>query len=556
MNECTFRFYAKPSPYGDGMKLNITARLVLGNTFAIVAVVGSYGYFNAQRIESIFAEEAERETSARMDDLRQRGLSEARRVASNTAFALSNNDFGYLENALKPLVEADEGVAFAFLVDQDDALIAQGSRTDVRIPASVIEAEKRRPLTENDAREVVVSEERVVIVNVPISTGDRHWGRVVLGYSLRRLQQQLAALEQWRSEEIRSSLVATVVFAVVLAFIGIVATVLPSISVTQPIITLTQAAERLAEGELGLAVNVRARGELGLLGSTFNRMSAQLADLVSEVKVKAAMEKELEVAESVQSALIPEPRVHRTEGVEVYGRYIPASQCGGDWWSYFHIGPGQTLVLVGDVTGHGVPTTLMTASVNACCDELQRTNVEMKCLGDEDGPALRSYLAQRGSLSYLLSHLNRSIAKVGRGQFLMTFSAALLDTKAHQLSYASAGHEPALLLRGEGRQVEALHVGPSVRLGECSTAKFEEQTYAFGPGDTIVWYTDGLLDAVNPKQRSYGDGRLLRNLRKYRAEQVDSLAEKVVSDVLAYAEGRAIPDDVTLVVARNTAGAE
>ena len=538
------------------MKLNITARLVLGNTLAIVAVVGSYGYFNAQRIEAIFEEEAERETSARMGDLRERGLSEARRVATNTAFALSNNDFGYLENVLEALVEADAGVNFAFLVDQEDSLVARGTRKGFQLPDSLIDQETHRPKDGAEVREANVNGERVVIVSVPITTDKTTWGRVVLGYSLKRLKSQLEALERWRSEEGNRSLVATVVFAVLLAIIGIIATVVPSISVTQPILVLTQAAERLAGGELGLSVNVRARGELGLLSSAFNRMSAQLAALVSEVKTKAALEKELEVAETVQSALIPEAKTHRVDGVELFGKYLPASQCGGDWWSFFHVAHGQVLVLVGDVTGHGVPTTLITASVNACCDELQRTTAEMRRMQAEDDSCIKEYLERRGSLAYLLSHLNRTIAKVGRGHFLMTFSAALVDSNRNVLTYASAGHEAGLLVRGEAGDVEALHVGPSVRLGEFSMAQFEERTYSLRPGDTLVWYTDGLLDAVNPKQRPYGDGRLLRILRKYREEEVDRLAEKIVADVVSYAEGGAIRDDVTLVVARRTIGVE
>ena len=100
---------------------------------------------------------------------------------------------------------------------------------------------------------------------------------------------------------------------------------------TGPIMALTRAAERLAQGELGLSVAIKARGELGVLGSTFNQMSSQLAELVDRTKASAALEKELEVAETVQAALIPKPILHQVGGLEISGRYIPASRCGGDW---------------------------------------------------------------------------------------------------------------------------------------------------------------------------------------------------------------------------------
>lgn len=534
-------------------RLNIAARLILGNTFAIVTVVGGYGYINAQRIESIFAEQAERETSSRMEDLRERGLAEAKRIATNTVFALSNNDFGFLQNLLKPLVEADASLAFAFLVDQGGSLVAEGSREGFQISEAMVESERKRTAVRADVRQLGPPGRRVLQVGVPIESGDRAWGRVVLGYSLERLSEQLAALERWRADEVDRSMAATVVFATVLAFIGILATIVPSISVTRPLLTLTRAAEQLAKGELGLSVDVKARGEVGLLATTFNRMSVQLAELVDQVKTTAALEKELEVAQTVQAALIPEPVVHRVGRLEISGRYIPASRCGGDWWSFFPVSEHKTLLLVGDVTGHGVPTTLITASVNACCEELQHTTEEMSSLRQTSNLDLRDYLLQRGSLAYLLAHLNRSISRVGRGQFLMTFSAALIDASEDRLTYASAGHEAPLLLRGDARSpIEPLHTGPSVRLGEAANARFQEKSHPFQPGDTIAWYTDGLVDALNLKRRPYGEGRLLRNLAKHRLEDVDRLTERVVSDVLAFAERDAAADDMTLVVVRRS----
>ena len=534
------------------MKLNITARLVLGNTLAIVAVVGSYGYFNADRIRSIFSEQAARETSSRMTEVRERGLAEAKRVATNSAFALSNNDFGYLQNVLKPLVDADPGLAYAFLLDDEGALVAKGHRSGFEIPPKLIEEEKERFGDGVMASESELAGHRVLMVSVPISSDDRRWGRVVLGYSLKRLTEQLAALEALRSDEMRESAMMTFVFAVVLSIIGILATVLPSVSVTQPIITLTQAAERLAKGELGLSVDVKARGELGVLGSTFNRMSSQLAELVCEVKNKAALEMDLEVAETVQAALIPAPTLHRVDHLEITGRYIPASRCGGDWWSFFPVSEHKTLLVVGDVTGHGIPTTLITASVNACCEELQFTTDEMSGLGGSSDMSLREYLERRGSLCYLLAHLNRSILKVGRGRFLMTFSAALIDSKANLLTYANAGHEAPLLLPSGTPSVEPLHSGPSVRLGETATAQFVETTHPFAAGDTVVWYTDGLVDVTNPKRKTYGDGRLLRKLTKFRDGTVDTIAEGVIGDVSAFAQDTPAVDDITLVVVRRT----
>lgn len=534
-------------------KLNIAVRLVLGNTLAIIAVVVAYGYFNLNRIESMFSIEAKRQTESRMEDLQERGIAEAKRVATNTAFALLNNDYGYLINAIHPLVEADPGLYFTFILDRDHVMVAKGSQSNFDIPTSVIQEEKQRTDLLEETRRLSYNNHKILVVSVPIRKNEQSWGRVVLGYSLKRITEQMAHLDRLRREESHRLMVATLVFAAVLSILGILATVLPTVSATRPILTLTRAAEQLAAGDLGITVDVRTSGELGLLGATFNRMSAQLAALVDEVKTRASIEKELEVAELVQEAIIPSPQVHRVGGVEILGRYIPASRCGGDWWSFFPISSHRTLILVGDVTGHGLPTTLITASVNACCDILQRTNEEIQQLPVMGEAKFREYVHERRSLSYLLGHLNRTIAKVGRSRFMMTFSAAVIDTKAETLRYASAGHEPPLLIpKDMSKDIEPIHIGPSARLGESSTTRFREVTIPFSTGDSLVWYTDGLIDASNLEHKSFGLGRVVRNLRKTRKASVDRVSESVVNGMLSFSKGVARQDDMTVVIARNT----
>jgi len=174
--------------------------------------------------------------------------------------------------------------------------------------------------------------------------------------------------------------------------------------------------------------------------------------------------------------------------------------------------------------------------------------VEMIGSSDE---RLSTYLDERRSLRYLLRHLNRRICDVGRGKFLMTFSTALIDTRRGQLTYACAGHEAPLLIPGDPhRDIEPLHTGPSRRLGEHADAEFQQSTYAFNSSDTVVWYTDGLIEMLNPKQRPYGDGRLMRALRKARGRTVDKLAEGILGDVRRFAGESEPVDDLTLVVVR------
>ena len=318
--------------------------------------------------------------------------------------------------------------------------------------------------------------------------------------------------------------------------------------VYRPIATLTEAAQRLADGELGFSIDIGARGDLGVLGASFNQMSHRLDALVQQVRANTAIEKELEVAETVQATLIPTPTVHRLPGLEITGRYVPASRCGGDWWSFFRLSEHETLVLVGDVTGHGVPTTLITASVNASCKAICRTTDEIKKLSGADG--MQHYIEARTKLSYVLDRLNQCILEVGQARFLMTFSAAVIDTRSARLTCATAGHEPPLLVRSGVAAVEPVFAEPSLRLGESRRPEFSEVSRSIGPADTVVWYTDGLVDVVGASHKAYGNGRLLRQLRKHQAASVDQVAQRVLDDVDAFKCDSASPDDMTLVVAK------
>ena len=327
--------------------------------------------------------------------------------------------------------------------------------------------------------------------------------------------------------------------------------------VHQPIRTLTEAAERLADGDLGLSVNIDGGGEVGVLSAAFNDMSRQIAELVGRVRTNANIEHELEIAETVQAALIPEPVVHRRCGLEIVGHYLPASRCGGDWWSFFQLSDHQTLILIGDVTGHGIPTTLITSSVNACCAELYRTTSEMNRICRQDQTQWQAYIEKRGSLSYLLSHLNESISGLGRGRFLMTFSAALIDTSDDSLTYASAGHETPLLLKGgSDASVVPLFSGPTQRLGEQSDQPHVQTRISFSEGDSVLWYTDGLIDAVDPRKRQYGDGRLLRTLKKSHGQCASTLVNHVLDDVRTFADGAESGDDITVVAVQRSPSAD
>src|SRR5207248_6435076 len=124
----------------------------------------------------------------------------------------------------------------------------------------------------------------------------------------------------------------------------------------------------------------------------------------------ATLEKELEVARTIQETLVPPSDLVTRPFVNLAGYFLPASQCGGDWWTVHDMPDGRVLVVIGDVTGHGVPSAMITAAAKAACDVVRTL----------DGVHLTP--------GRLLQVINRAIFEAARRKFVMTCFASIIDT--------------------------------------------------------------------------------------------------------------------------------
>lgn len=257
-----------------------------------------------------------------------------------------------------------------------------------------------------------------------------------------------------------------------------------------------------------------------------------------EASRRVEVDKDVELAAAVQTGFVPGDEViDVADGrVTVAGAYTPASQCGGDWWSVHELPDKRVLVLIGDVTGHGIAAAMVTAAAKGCYDVAQRL------------------MATDLDLVRLLELLDRSVRRVGAGKFHMTCFATLLDPAQRTVTYANAGHVVPYLCRKSGDRgydLDAL-VARGNPLGAGDNPKYRQDTAALEEGDILVWYTDGIVECMNHQQRQFGDRRMQRLLRKLDTEDVVKVREKVLRASAAFREGVPADDDITLVVGRVT----
>lgn len=225
---------------------------------------------------------------------------------------------------------------------------------------------------------------------------------------------------------------------------------------------------------------------------------------------------------------IPAPR-----GLQLDAEYRPLRSlyCSGDYYDLMQLSDDRILVLLGDVSGHGVTGALMTGILKSTI-----------------GPGYVVPDGGRMSPAELLAWLNRRlVAFLGEGSSLfISLFAGLLDLERGGMCYASAGQTPPLLLsRGSGTPLES--TGPA--LGFVSAAAYEERSLCIGPGDLIVFYTDGLVEVGTG---NVGDG-MARLLALIQSSEGASLSATAIADrVLELSGAQAYSDDVTVVLARLT----
>jgi hypothetical protein len=271
-----------------------------------------------------------------------------------------------------------------------------------------------------------------------------------------------------------------------------------------------------------------ATADISNLSLNLLRLADRLMGLLTAAANQGSVRKELEIARAVQRMLVPTEETRDWARLEVRGATRPASECGGDYWFCFDGPDGSTTVLVGDVTGHGVASAIVTGVAAGVCESVV------------------SMTGGRVTPSELLAVLDEVIARVGKRQVMMTFSASTLAPDG-TLTMASAGHPGCIVVReGEARTVTA-HGPP---LGAAQGAAYEPQIVRIEPGDVLVWYTDGLVECEDPAGESFGEKRLRALCQRAAGGGVQNVHYLVESSLGAHTGGRPAADDMTLVVAR------
>lgn len=256
--------------------------------------------------------------------------------------------------------------------------------------------------------------------------------------------------------------------------------------------------------------------------------SLENARLFEETLEKQRMEEELNLANSIQQGLLPS-EIPQPDGYEIAGMNIPSRQVGGDYFDVIQISEKQYGIVIADVSGKGAGAALLMANLQASFLALASAEIE---IGD------------------MVSSINNLIYRnTGLDKFI-TFFYGKLDLENNVFIYCNAGHNPPYKVDGD-QKIEELTEG-GIILGMMPNMPYETGQLEMKPGDRIIMFTDGITEAMDPKDEEYGEERLIDVIGQCPNENAQELMDKINKAVDEFADGAPQADDITMVVMRAT----
>ncbi|RCV65236.1 sigma-B regulation protein RsbU (phosphoserine phosphatase) [Methanophagales archaeon] len=233
---------------------------------------------------------------------------------------------------------------------------------------------------------------------------------------------------------------------------------------------------------------------------------------------------ELKIAHDIQQSFLPDA-IPVLKGFDLAALNLPAKEVGGDFYDFILVSEDKIGVTIADVSGNGVPAALFMA--------LSRTIV-------------RANATRSPGVADVIQDANRLITSDAKSGMFVTLFYAILDLREKTLTYVNAGHNPPVMFKGKTGELIMLKA-KGIALGALEDIKLEERKIILNSGDVVVFYTDGVTEAVDDREEQFGEERLFKAIKENHNLSAKDIIEKINEETLSFCGKQPQFDDITLM---------
>lgn len=297
--------------------------------------------------------------------------------------------------------------------------------------------------------------------------------------------------------------------------------------ITRSINDIYIASEQVQKGEFDFRIQSGNNDQLEIMADSFNELSSGIKHLMGEVSKRERLEKEIEIAREVQAQLLPQD-IPQSASLQLAASCLPAQRLGGDYYDFIRNVESLDLV-IGDIAGKGISAALLMASTLAT---IRHTLNE------------KNHKDQVERMIAVAEEVNSQVFLRSAANAYSTLFIASYNENTKTLTYCNAGHQPPILIsNGTARE---LHVGGTA-IGLFAQWQFTADTIKLEVGDTIVFFTDGVVEAANRDDEFFGNDQLLELVMDNISLDPESLRSRIIGSVMEWAGTEPQGDDITII---------
>lgn len=439
------------------------------------------------------------------------------RTAGKSILAAEGPDALMLNNICKRLASDNPDVYWAGIAGSEGRFLAH---TEI---GKVIAQERIEPITAGTEMSGLRPGEQsrlsgdTVSIAIPIVENQIEVGTLAVASSAEQITQAR-----------RRSIAAVGSVTLIMILLGIPLTLWTLHRKLQPVSTITNCLKGIDFDNIALDIPLRSRNEFGYLAETLRVMGNRLNRAQQELIEQDRIAREMEIAREIQNNILPQD-YPRASHFEFCGAYRSAREVGGDYYDFIEFDRDHLGMLVADVSGKSLPGMLVMLLTRDMVRKITRTVARP---------------------DQVLSEVNRELTvNIKRGMFVTMFFG-LLNTRSGSFQFASAGHNPLIVLNS-GDGTCRLIKTRGYPLGMMQPQQFDERIelseLSLQPGDWLVQYTDGINEAFNESREEFGMGRFLELLSEVRHCQPPDFAGQILRRHQQYVGEAPQNDDITLL---------